>query len=125
MSPAATGCTLTASFGTSSAISQPFDIKTPDGTLVCGTGIGVSIDTAPYTLVGDTAHAQLAATAADPYPVDSDGDITFLKLADPGVFIGGITFDGPMTVVPDAPGLGIDADWAKLAKIATERSGAA
>jgi L-alanine-DL-glutamate epimerase-like enolase superfamily enzyme len=85
-------------------------------------GIGVSIDTAPYTLVGDTAHVHLAATAADPYPVDCDGHITFLKLADPGVFIGGLTFDGPMVVVPDAPGLGIDADWAKLARISVEQS---
>ncbi|MFO1171212.1 MAG: mandelate racemase/muconate lactonizing enzyme family protein [Hyphomicrobiaceae bacterium] len=86
-------------------------------------GLGVSIDTAPYTLVGDTAHVHLAATAADPYPVDCDGHITFYKLADPGALIGGLTFDGPMAVVPDAPGLGIDADWGKLAKIAVEHSG--
>lgn len=88
-------------------------------------GIGVSIDTSPYTLVGDTAHVQLAATLADPYPVDCDGHVTFLQLADPAVFKGGLTFDGPMAVVPDAPGLGIDADWAALAAIAIEYSGAA
>ncbi len=88
-------------------------------------GLGVSIDTAPYTLVGDTAHLHLAATAADPYPIDCDGHITFLKLADPTVFIGGLTFDGAMAVLPDAPGLGIDADWTKLAAIAVETPGRA
>ena len=86
-------------------------------------GLGVSVDTAPYTLVGDTAHLHLAATAADPYPTDCDGHITFLKLADPGTLIGGLTFDGPMAVLPDAPGLGIDADWKRLAALAVERSG--
>jgi L-alanine-DL-glutamate epimerase-like enolase superfamily enzyme len=88
-------------------------------------GIGVSIDTAPYTLVGDTAHLHLAATAADPYPVDCDGHVTFLKLADPAALVGGLTFEGPMAVLPDAPGLGIDADWRRLAALAVERSSTA
>jgi hypothetical protein len=43
----ATGCTLMASFGTSSDTSQPFDIVLPDGTLACAGGAASSNSVVP------------------------------------------------------------------------------
>ena len=36
-------------------------------------GIRVSLDTIPFTLLGDTAACHLAASLCDPYPVDAEG----------------------------------------------------
>ena len=77
-------------------------------------GIGVSVDTAPYTLIGDTAVCHIAATCRMPYPVDCDGHTTFLDLDPPDLFTGGVTIDGGLGRLPDAPGLGVDVDWAAM-----------
>ena len=53
-------------------------------------GIGVSVDTNPYTLVGDTACCHIAATARTPYPVDCEGHVSFLDIGDPNPFRGGV-----------------------------------
>jgi len=37
--------------------------------------IGVSFDTMPFTMLGDTALCHLVATARDPYPVDAVGHL--------------------------------------------------
>ena len=84
-------------------------------------GLGVSVDTAPYLLVGDTAHCHVAATASGHYPVDCDGHLTFYRVPE-GTFKGGVRFDGGMAGLPDGPGLGVDADCKKLARIAVQKA---
>jgi len=78
-------------------------------------GIGVSVDTNPYTIVGDTAVCHIAAVARTPYPVDCEGHVSFLDVA-PNPFNGGITFAAGRAKLPDAPGLGVDVDWDILAQ---------
>jgi L-alanine-DL-glutamate epimerase-like enolase superfamily enzyme len=77
-------------------------------------GVGVSVDTNPYSLVGDTAGCHIAATARTPYPVDCEGHVSFLDSGLSSAFTGGITFRNGRAYLPDAPGLGVDADWEKL-----------
>jgi len=76
--------------------------------------VGVSVDTNPYTIVGDTACCHIAATTRFAYPVDCEGHVSFLRLEEPSPFRGGITFESGRAKLPDAPGLGVDADWAAL-----------
>lgn len=77
-------------------------------------GITVSVDTNPYTRIGDTACCHIAAIAKYPMPVDCEGHVSFLNIGPPDPFIGGITFSNGRARLPDAPGLGIDVDWAIL-----------
>ncbi len=79
-------------------------------------GLGVSVDTNPYTILGDTACCHIAAIARTPYPVDCEGHVSFLDIGSPNPFSGGITFNGARAVLPDAPGLGVDVDWGALAE---------
>ena len=79
-------------------------------------GIGVSVDTNPYTIVGDTAVCHIAAVARTAYPVDCEGHVSFLDVGTPNLFRGGITFAGGRAKLPDAPGLGVDVDWELLAQ---------
>lgn len=80
-------------------------------------GIGVSVDTNPYTLLGDTAICHLGAITRSHYPICCDGHETFIKLSDPTVFTGGVKIDQGYAELPDAPGIGIDVNWEKLKKI--------
>ena len=76
-------------------------------------GIGVSVDTNPFTLLGDSASAQLASALTTPYPVDCEGHVSFLSLPE-GILTGGVSFDGEgRAVVPQAPGLGVEVDWSQ------------
>jgi L-alanine-DL-glutamate epimerase-like enolase superfamily enzyme len=77
-------------------------------------GIGVSVDTNPYTIVGDTAVCHIAAVARTPYPVDCEGHVSFLDIGKPNPFRGGIRFAAGRAKLPDAPGLGVDVDWSLL-----------
>jgi L-alanine-DL-glutamate epimerase-like enolase superfamily enzyme len=77
-------------------------------------GIGVSVDTNPYTILGDTAVCHIAGTARTPYPVDCEGHVSFLDIGRDNPFRGGITFSGAHAKLPDAPGLGVDIDWVVL-----------
>jgi len=74
------------------------------------TGIGVSLDTMPFTLLGDTANAHIAATIRDAYPADLEG---FLWFADTP-FRGGVELRGGRAHLPRTPGLGIELDEKKL-----------
>jgi L-alanine-DL-glutamate epimerase-like enolase superfamily enzyme len=80
------------------------------------TGIGVSVDTNPYTLVGDTAVCHIASVVRTPYPVDCEGHVSFLTLGAESPFRGGITFSNGRARLPDAAGLGVDVDWDALAR---------
>ncbi len=73
--------------------------------------IGVSVDTNPYTILGDTASCHVAAAIRSHYPVDCEGHVSFLDLGSEPLFLGGITFAGGRAHLPDAPGLGVDVDW--------------
>jgi len=73
-------------------------------------GIGVSLDTMPFTLLGDTANAHLAATIRDAYPADLEG---FLWFADTP-FRGGIELRAGRAHLSRAPGLGVELDEKKL-----------
>lgn len=77
-------------------------------------GIGVSVDTNPYTLLGDTACCHIAAAIATAYPVDCEGHVSFLSMNDPDPFSGGVSIENSIAILPDAPGLGIEVDWAAL-----------
>lgn len=77
-------------------------------------GIGVSVDTNPYTLIGDTACCHIAAVINSHYPVDCEGHQSFLDTGAEPFVSGGIVIDGGIAHLPDAPGLGVDVDWAAL-----------
>jgi len=77
-------------------------------------GIGVSVDTNPYTLLGDTACCHIAAVIRTPYPVDCEGHVSFLDMGPANPFSGGITIAQGIATLPDAPGLGVAVDWEAL-----------
>lgn len=79
-------------------------------------GLGVSVDTNPYTLLGDTAVCHIAATTRMAYPVDCEGHVSFLDIGVPNYYRGGITIKNARGKLPDVPGLGIDVDWDKFAQ---------
>ena len=79
-------------------------------------GIGVSVDTNPYTIVGDTASCHIAACIRTHYPVDCEGHLSFIDLGQEPLFSGGITFRDGRAHLPDAPGLGVDVDWDAVAR---------
>jgi len=79
-------------------------------------GIGVSVDTNPYTLVGDTAVCHIASVVRNPYPVDCEGHVSFLTLGEEPLFRGGIRFEKGRAILPSGPGLGVDVDWEALAR---------
>ncbi len=87
-------------------------------------GIGVSVDTNPYTLVGDTACCHIAAVIGTPYPVDCEGHLSFLTMGEHDPFAGGIAIENGIARLPEAPGLGIDVDWAALKRHQAAGSGA-
>ena len=81
-----------------------------------GAGIGVSVDTNPYTLVGDTAVCHIAATCRIHYPVDCEGHQSFLDWGEENLVTGGIHLADGRAHLPHEPGLGVDVDWAALAR---------
>lgn len=68
--------------------------------------IGISVDTMPFTKLGDTANCHLAATIKDPYPVDAEGHLWF----DANPFRGGIEIRSGRATLPKEPGLGVELD---------------
>ena len=77
-------------------------------------GISVSVDTNPYTLLGDTACCHIAAVIRAPYPVDCEGHVSFLDMGAANPFSGGITIEHGVAGLPDAPGFGVAVDWDAL-----------
>ncbi len=68
--------------------------------------IGISVDTMPFTKLGDTANCHLAATIKDPYPVDAEGHLWF----DANPFRGGIEIRNGRAILSKEPGLGVELD---------------
>ena len=77
-------------------------------------GIGVSVDTNPYTLLGDTACCHMAAAIRTPYPVDCEGHVSFLTLGAHDPLRGGVAIERGIASLPDAPGLGVEVDFQAL-----------
>ncbi len=75
--------------------------------------IGISVDTMPFTKLGDTANCHLAATIKDPYPVDAEGHLWFG--ANP--FRGGIEIKNGRAILPKEAGLGIELDEEILKRV--------
>jgi len=73
--------------------------------------IGISVDTTPFTMIGDTANCHIAATIRDPYPVDCGGHVYYLSLEPEGILTGGLVLSDGEAHLPDGPGLGVDVDW--------------
>ncbi|MCZ6775151.1 MAG: mandelate racemase/muconate lactonizing enzyme family protein [Ignavibacteria bacterium] len=75
--------------------------------------IGISLDTMPFTKLGDTAMCHLGATIRDPYPVDAEGHLWFETTP----FSGGIELRNGRVYLPKTPGLGVELDEAELKKL--------
>jgi L-alanine-DL-glutamate epimerase-like enolase superfamily enzyme len=75
--------------------------------------IGISLDTMPFTKLGDTALCHLVATIRDPYPVDAEGHLWFESTP----FQGGIEIANGKVFLPDSPGLGVELDEDALQKM--------
>ncbi|MEZ5865044.1 MAG: mandelate racemase/muconate lactonizing enzyme family protein [Geminicoccaceae bacterium] len=73
-------------------------------------GIGVSLDTMPFTVLGDTMLCHLGATIRTHYPLDAEGH-TFFKETP---FVGGITLKDGHARLPAEPGFGISVDEDRL-----------
>jgi L-alanine-DL-glutamate epimerase-like enolase superfamily enzyme len=72
--------------------------------------IGISLDTMPFTKLGDTVMCHLAATLRDPYPIDAEGHLWFEDTP----FRGGLTIKNGRASIGSAPGFGVEIDEAKL-----------
>jgi len=72
--------------------------------------IGISLDTMPFTKLGDTAACHFAATLRDPYPVDAEGHLWFEDTP----FRGGLKIKNGRASIGSAPGFGVEIDEAKL-----------
>ena len=79
-------------------------------------GIGVSVDTNPYTLIGDTAVCHIAATCRVHYPVDCEGHQSFLDWGAETLVSGGVRIADGRAHLSEAPGLGIEVNWEALAR---------
>ena len=73
-------------------------------------GVGVSVDTAPYTLLGDTAVFHAASTCKVVFPVD-EGHLSFVAIDGQNPFTGGVVIKNGVASLSDRPGLGIDVAW--------------
>lgn len=73
-------------------------------------GIGVSLDTMPFTVLGNTMLCHLAATIKTAYPLDAEGHTFFEE----SPFRGGIEFRDGRVHISSAPGFGVEIDERKL-----------
>lgn len=69
-------------------------------------GIGVSLDTMPFTLLGDTMLCHLGATIRNHFPLDAQGHTFF----DGTPFSGGVRIENGRAHLGDAPGFGVECD---------------
>jgi len=68
-------------------------------------GVNVSIDSTPFSKIGDTAVCHVAATIREPYPLDVE---THTWLKENSVKSGGLVLDGDIAKIDSKPGLGIE-----------------
>jgi L-alanine-DL-glutamate epimerase-like enolase superfamily enzyme len=80
--------------------------------------IGVSLDTMPFTKLGDTANCHLAAAIRDPYPIDVEGHLWFEDTP----FRGGLEICDGRATIGSEPGFGVEIDEEKLDAMAISPS---
>jgi len=73
-------------------------------------GIGVSLDTMPFTVLGNTMLCHLAATLKTPYPIDAEGHTFFEE----SPFRGGLELRDGQAHISQSPGFGVEIDERKL-----------
>ncbi|MFN0193158.1 MAG: mandelate racemase/muconate lactonizing enzyme family protein [Aestuariivirga sp.] len=73
-------------------------------------GIGVSLDTMPFTVLGDTMLCHLGATIRTHYPLDGEGHTFFAETP----FRGGVELSGGRARLPKGPGFAIEVDEDRL-----------
>ena len=76
-------------------------------------GIGVSLDTMPFTLLGDTMLCHLGATIRTHFPLDGEGHTFFSETP----FTGGVKLSGGRAKIPNAPGFAIEVNEDQLARM--------
>ena len=76
-------------------------------------GIGVSLDTMPFTLLGDTMLCHLGATIRTHHPLDGEGHTFFTETP----FVGGVNLSGGRARIPNGPGFAVDVDETRLARM--------
>jgi L-alanine-DL-glutamate epimerase-like enolase superfamily enzyme len=74
-------------------------------------GIGVSLDTMPFTLLGDTMLCHLGATIKHHFPLDAQGHTFFAGTP----FSGGVRIGNGRAHLGNAPGFGVEFDPGRLA----------
>lgn len=74
-------------------------------------GIGVSLDTMPFSLLGDTMLCHLGASIKRHYPLDAQGHTFFAG----SPFEGGITLSDGLAKLSDAPGFGVSVSSSFIA----------
>jgi L-alanine-DL-glutamate epimerase-like enolase superfamily enzyme len=77
-------------------------------------GIGISLDTMPFTVLGDTMLCHLGATIRTHFPIDGEGHTFFTEQP----FVGGVELSGGRARLSNRPGFGIEVDEDRLARIA-------
>lgn len=77
-------------------------------------GIGVSLDTMPFTALGNTMLCHLAATIRTAYPIDAEGHTFF----EDSPFRGGLELRDGRAHLSRAPGFGVEIDEQSLATMA-------
>ncbi|MBT3448454.1 MAG: mandelate racemase/muconate lactonizing enzyme family protein [Bacteroidetes Order II. Incertae sedis bacterium] len=73
-------------------------------------GIGVSLDTMPFTVLGNTMLCHLAATIKTHYPLDAEGHTFFEE----SPFHGGLTLSNGQVHISREAGFGVEIDEQKL-----------
>ena len=76
-------------------------------------GIGVSLDTMPFTALGNTMLCHLAATIRTAYPLDAEGHTFF----EDSPFRGGLDLRDGQAHLSNAPGFGVEVDEPTLARM--------
>ena len=76
-------------------------------------GIGVSLDTMPFTSLGNTMLCHLAATIRTAYPLDAEGHTFF----EDSPFRGGLELRDGRAHLSRAPGFGVEVDEPGLSKM--------
>lgn len=74
-------------------------------------GIGVSLDTMPFTLLGDSMLCHLGATIRDHFPLDAQGHTFFTGTP----FRGGVRIENGHAHLGNSPGFGVEVDPELLA----------
>jgi len=76
-------------------------------------GIGVSLDTMPFTLLGDTMLCHLGSIIKNHYPLDGEGHTFFSQ----SPFVGGIKLQNGRGILSSEPGFGIQINEEVLSRM--------